>query len=860
MTSKLLSNIPSNPTYLSSVITNNNIIPTNYNYNINIRTGNFNQPKEELNNIHQKFNHNFFGNNNCIDSFINSPQLISYDAMLKKNIRSFNIFKNSEKIIENKFFNSVNEKYNLDIILEINFKFTCDYELIKSEIKQFLELFGDINNLEYDMNANSIKIKYKYFFSIKNINNYLNHLFYEIKNEKDNNDNKKEKIIIDKILNKSKNEDIDKFINYLTSNYKNYKRNKSCGKENKLNKENAKLQAQLNDNKNNAIKIIDINKDLNSSLSKNNTNSEKNYNSKNNNSSKFLFFQQNSETPIKKTNIITNYSENNINSNIHVNKYHTLSKPFRSFNQSFKPHPLYLPIIPKKNIGIPISIPILFPMNSPFINKSFYTNNDRKNINNINKNAEVENKINSCLINYPNNNPINTKSNDEKIDNENTKSQNQNDIQIISNNSNSSTKTNEKNEKNNEIINDKKNNGSNQKTISDIGSNNNILSNKSDSTIKTEEVNKSSNDKSNNQSDENIKYINNTNNNLSNNIINKSNNNNNSSNKNSSSFDFMSSFKGKTLSLERLNNYLQENKPVKNFANPILTLNSIKKENSPKKYENSNSNSNSNNTNNNIKDNNMQEVISRNIPSKFSKNRKNYYPRPINNYFNTKYDFLFLSNPGILPKLLSQNIYIKPNPINFNKNVIDFNKLTLETKNKVHFNTHSYKNYSYKYICNYKVQIENDNIFMVTKRIIGKNGCFLKKILQESCIKYGDYSTKIRLRGKGSGYDDKIDSLNNNEPLILSVSSLNYPTYYNCCLLVDALMVKIYDDYFEYLHMILPKDLHASIHKKKLIKNEFIVDRIKSVYSNYENKNNYRYNNKFNKKKNNSNEDKIRKY
>ena len=35
----------------------------------------------------------------------------------------------------------------------------------------------------------------------------------------------------------------------------------------------------------------------------------------------------------------------------------------------------------------------------------------------------------------------------------------------------------------------------------------------------------------------------------------------------------MSSFKGKTLSLERLNNYLQENKPVSNFENPQLSLN-----------------------------------------------------------------------------------------------------------------------------------------------------------------------------------------------------------------------------------------------------------------------------------------------
>ena len=91
------------------------------------------------------------------------------------------------------------------------------------------------------------------------------------------------------------------------------------------------------------------------------------------------------------------------------------------------------------------------------------------------------------------------------------------------------------------------------------------------------------------------------------------------------------------------------------------------------------------------------------------------------------------------------------------------NKLTLETKNKVHFSTHSSRNYYYKYVCNYIVQIENDSIFMVTKRIIGKNGFFLKKILQESYIKYGDYSTKIRFRGKGSGYVDKSNNSENED-------------------------------------------------------------------------------------------------
>jgi hypothetical protein len=57
-----------------------------------------------------------------------------------------------------------------------------------------------------------------------------------------------------------------------------------------------------------------------------------------------------------------------------------------------------------------------------------------------------------------------------------------------------------------------------------------------------------------------------------------------------------------------------------------------------------------------------------------------------------------------------------------------------------------------KFICNFEIQIENDDVFRVTKRIIGNKGLFLKAILFDCCGKFGDYSTKIRLRGRGSGF------------------------------------------------------------------------------------------------------------
>ena len=166
-------------------------------------------------------------------------------------------------------------------------------------------------------------------------------------------------------------------------------------------------------------------------------------------------------------------------------------------------------------------------------------------------------------------------------------------------------------------------------------------------------------------------------------------------------------------------------------------------------------------------------------------------------------------------------------PNGFDKNIIDFDKLTLNTKNTIKFETYSSRDYYYKYVCNYLIQIENDDKFLVTKRIIGKNGCFLKKIIQEACIKYGDFSTKIRLRGKGSGYLEQ-NGKESEEPLMLCISSLNYPTYINCCMLIDGLLKKVYNDYYNYLLKVLSKDLHHSVIKKRILKHEYIVNRYAS--------------------------------
>ena len=822
--------------------------------------------------------------------YINPQRLKPYDEMLKKNIRSFNVISKDGKMNEETMEKYMKEKYNLDTpTIEINFKFTCDYELIECELKEFLELFGEINSLNYDMNSNSLKIIYKYYLSSIYANYYLNHLIYENKRKikyenyliltgqdnKDDVDNKEKKI---SGPNEKQSEDIFKFIKFLTENYKNepkMKLHETPIKSAENRTVNRISEPDFNDKKE---EKCDKENMESFSKEKNVINDDKKVSSGDVNEPKNLVLQQNSETQVKKSNPFKNYSANNIISNEKNDASNKRdSAHLRSFNPKYKPPFLFMPLPPQMNMKFGITFPVIFPITTPFLNKPYFDKKTNKNVKKENKKGEKnissnefkqeENKINSCLMDNGNNNPIN--SINDKNESDNSQSQNEKQIKEIfdninskianiSNNSNDSTNTNEKNNNHiDNISNDVVNLDSINKSNSDLGSSNKNMSNKSDSTIKTEKVNKSNNT----TTDElrriiDIKNLEDVNMNRSFNSKEGKNKSSSSSGRNS---DFMSSFKGKTLSLERLNNYLQENKPVSNFENPTLSLNlenepmkdslffPIKGEEEKKKEENNDS--------------------KKKTPSNSKKNNSKQNPfqnnNPMNNYFNPMYNFFYIpppmpnephSNqkkmkmdyppipyppyPYVPPMAPFPNFFNKNNPINFNKDVIDFNKLTLETKNKVHFMTHSSRNYYYKYVCNYTVQIENDNLFMVTKRIIGKNGCFLKKILQESCIKYGDYSTKIRLRGKGSGYVDKVNNDNSEEPLMLSVSSLNYPTYYNCCLLLDNLMNKIYDDYYEHLHKILPKELHYSIIKKKLVKNEFVVDRVNSMpFNNFNNYN-----------------------
>lgn len=73
------------------------------------------------------------------------------------------------------------------------------------------------------------------------------------------------------------------------------------------------------------------------------------------------------------------------------------------------------------------------------------------------------------------------------------------------------------------------------------------------------------------------------------------------------------------------------------------------------------------------------------------------------------------------------------------------------------FKTQPVRSYLVKFVCNYDIRIANDDKFCVTKRLIGNKGYTLRKILFDSCIRFNDFTTKIRLRGKGSGYKEGVN-------------------------------------------------------------------------------------------------------
>ena len=701
-------------------------------------------------------------------NMVGQNEILPYKILIKENIKSFNLLPNEESPSkENELEKSLKMKYNFDTpTLEIVLKVTSDYENIKEKLKEYLDLFGENTLVKYDHNANTVKINYKYYFSCLYANRSLTSILQK-DTEKPNlmnyytncefsNKSITSTMSSEKYQNKPKsNKDLSQAFKFLTENYKTSAKFKS------------KIYREENDsdcvNRNEEVKINDITQNSSSNFDdlKNNE-KEYNYslNLKNKNSDMNSY--SNSRTKYKTGS--NNYSYNT-NRKRFMNNF---SNPMNNFYNYLFPQNLYYQYLSMNNpntlkIPVPVPVPVPFPLSfpKPKSNKTVSLNSNYSSF----SNPKIKSSFLKQIKEDIGENEIKEKSEIKPTDNINDSSS-----QIISpDNLKDSPLDSSKNNSPKSKLKINESQESNKEKSNDITKKELNIPNSIDKDCELNEKNSSNSSghssKENKEKADLISSI-------------KSN--------DKSSFDFLSNADHKKLSLEKLNNFLQNNKPISNFNNPIKNLGPENIESNPRSF-------------------------------------KRMPPSPLSMFFPSPMPF-----PFKFPKL-NRNPYMMnmPLPLGFNKNVINFDKLTLNTRNNIKFETHSSRDYYYKYVCNYLVQIENDENFLVTKRIIGKNGCFLKKIIQEACIKYGDFSTKIRLRGKGSGYIEH-NGKESEEPLMLCVSSLNYPTYYNCCMLIDSLLKKVYNDYYEYSVKMLPEELRYSMKRKQILKHEFVVNRFAS--------------------------------
>ena len=276
-------------------------------------------------------------------------------------------------------------------------------------------------------------------------------------------------------------------------------------------------------------------------------------------------------------------------------------------------------------------------------------------------------------------------------------------------------------------------------------------------------------------------------------------------------------------------NNIYGNNNQKELFNNIKNINQINNNNINNKiniYLNMNKNNNLSPINNKESSTNSNSSSS---SSKESSPQINYQSKYIKNFKIESNDNKINNN---LPKSFDDNL----EEIVQNKQYKEYIPKKIKEK-EVKFQTNSTRDYKLKYVSRYIVQIENEKNFPVRNMIIGNKGMQLRNILYNNCIKYGDQSTKIRLRGRGSGYKEGPNKEESKEPMELCISSLNLISFTNCSIEIENLLKQIYYKYYVYQcnnYIEQSKDKNNNNDKltnetpivmKNILKYHYIVDR-----------------------------------
>ena len=218
-------------------------------------------------------------------------------------------------------------------------------------------------------------------------------------------------------------------------------------------------------------------------------------------------------------------------------------------------------------------------------------------------------------------------------------------------------------------------------------------------------------------------------------------------------------------------------------------------------------------------------------------------PKPENKSDSTQKQEDIKINPNInLQQIVINNTFKEYVPKNNNNNNNNNNINNNKTKNQnvqntpsspvkdVEFQTNSTRDYQFKYVSRYIVQIENEKNFPVTKMIIGNSGKLLRNILVKNCINNGDHTTKIRLRGKGSGYKEGPKNEESKDPMELCISSLNLISYLKCSNEIENLLRNVYYQYYLYqCNNKKENDNDVPVVMKKILKYQYVVNRYNTL-------------------------------
>ena len=118
----------------------------------------------------------------------------------------------------------------------------------------------------------------------------------------------------------------------------------------------------------------------------------------------------------------------------------------------------------------------------------------------------------------------------------------------------------------------------------------------------------------------------------------------------------------------------------------------------------------------------------------------------------------------------------------------------------------------------------------MTKMIIGNSGKLLRNILVKNCINNGDHTTKIRLRGKGSGYKEGPKNEESKDPMELCISSLNLISYLKCSNEIENLLRNVYYQYYLYqCNNKKENDNDVPVVMKKILKYQYVVNRYNTL-------------------------------